>query len=78
VDEGTSKRRPNLTLEELRSLAAETGMPELYDDAVAAFEPLLKKHTTQSSISFGATFNGKEPADRTMAPILGGLTGNSA
>ena len=55
---GASKRRPNLTYEELEALADKAGVRELYDYAVAAFEPLLQKRTTQSSIGFAGSFNG--------------------
>jgi hypothetical protein len=55
---GASKRRPNLTYEELEALADEAGVRNLYDYAVAAFEQLLQKRTTQSSIGFAGSFNG--------------------
>jgi hypothetical protein len=55
---GASKRRPNLTYEELEAQADESGVRELYDYAVAAFETMLQKRTTQSSIGFGGSFDG--------------------
>ena len=48
----TSKRLPNLTDEEIRRLAEEAGVQEIYGYAVAAFGRLLKKQTTRSSITF--------------------------
>lgn len=55
---GTSKRRPNLTYEELAQLAAESGVQELYQHAVSSFEHALQKHTTRSSIGFAGLFEG--------------------
>lgn len=57
---GASKRRPNLTYEELRTLAADAGVLELYEHGVAAFEQLFQKHRTQSSIGFAANFDGSK------------------
>ncbi len=65
---GTSKRRPNLSYEELNALAAEAGMSDLYDHAVAAFEPLLQKHTTRSSIGFAGLFNGRRKTIISLLP----------
>lgn len=50
----TSKRLPNLTDEEIQRLAEEAGVQEIYGCAVSAFERLLKKQTTRSSITFAA------------------------
>jgi Endonuclease NucS len=55
---GSSKRRPRLTYEELEMLAEEAGVAELYGQAVASFEPLLKKHTTRTTIGFAGLFEG--------------------
>lgn len=55
---GASKRRPNLTYEELDAIAAEKGVQELYRHAVAGLERYLQKHTTRSSIGFAGTFTG--------------------
>jgi len=55
---GSSKRRPNLTYEELGALAEEAGVQDLYRYAVSAFEGSLQKHTTRSSIGFAGIFDG--------------------
>jgi hypothetical protein len=55
---GGSKRRANLTYEELKALANEAGVSELYGYAVAAFETTLQKQTTRSSIRFAGAFDG--------------------
>ena len=66
---GASRRRPNLSYDELVSLAAEAGVVELYAHAVSAFEPLLQKHTTRSSIVFTSDLNGSR---RTIIAFLPG------
>jgi hypothetical protein len=66
---GSSKRRPNLTEEELRMLAIEASMGDVYDHAVAAFEPLLKKRTTRSSIGFAGSFNGSRKNVISLIPL---------
>ena len=70
---GASKRRPNLTYEELETQAGEAGVRDLYDYAVATFEPLLQKRTTQSSIGFAGVVDGSRknvisflPGDRNV------------
>ena len=55
---GTSKRRPNLTYDELAQLAEESGVQDLYQHAVASLEQTLQKHTTRSSIGFAGLFEG--------------------
>lgn len=65
---GSSKRRPNLTYEELRSLAVDAGVEDLYDHAVAVFDPLLKKYTTQSSIGFAGMFKGSRKNVLSLIP----------
>ncbi len=55
---GTSKRRPRLTYEELEALAEDAGVAELYGHAVASLEPLLKKHTTRTTIGFAGQIEG--------------------
>lgn len=51
---GASKRRPNLTYEELNKIAQDNGVTALYRLAVAGLERYLQKHTTRSSIGFAA------------------------
>jgi hypothetical protein len=58
LTKGTSKRRPPLTYEELIKIADESGIHDLYQYAVSAFEKFLQKHTTRSSIGFSGLFNG--------------------
>jgi hypothetical protein len=55
---GASKRRPNLTYEELDAIATEKGVQDLYRHAVATLEHYFQKHTTRSSIGFTGMFNG--------------------
>ncbi len=66
---GVSKRRRNLSYEELSMLASEAGVGELYSHAVASFEPLLQKHTTLSSINFAGDFDGSR---KTVVAFLPG------
>jgi len=65
---GASKRRPNLTYEELQALAAGADVEDLYQHALAAFEPLLQKHTTRSSINFAASFDGSRKTVISLLP----------
>jgi len=69
---GTSKRRPNLTYDELARLADESGVSSLYQHAVAAFEQNLQKHTTRSSIGFTSDFDGSRKI------VIGLLPGESS
>ena len=55
---GTSKRRPNLTAEELARLAEASGVQDLYGHALAAFERCLKKRTTMSTMGFVGRLGG--------------------
>jgi hypothetical protein len=50
-------------------LASEAGIAEIYGHALAAFEPLLKKRTTQSSIGFAGSLNG---SSKTVISLLPG------
>ena len=65
---GSSKRRPNLSYEELKELAVEAGVLELYEYAVAAFEAVLQKHTTRSSIGFASSFSGSRKTVISLLP----------
>jgi hypothetical protein len=65
---GASKRRPNLSYEELKALAVQAGVAELYDYAVATLEPLLQKQTTRSSIGFASSFNGSRKTVISLLP----------
>lgn len=65
---GASKRRPNLTYEELDTIAAEQGVQELYRHAVANLERSFQKHTTRSSIGFTGVFNGSRKTIVSLIP----------
>jgi hypothetical protein len=65
---GTSKRRPNLSYDELSKLAAEAGVSDLYDYAMAALEPLLQRHTTRSSLGFTTSINGSRKTIISLLP----------
>jgi hypothetical protein len=63
-----SKRRRNLTYQELEAIAEEKGVQELYRHAVANFERYFQKHTTRSSIGFTAVFNGSRKTVVSLIP----------
>jgi hypothetical protein len=65
---GSSKRRPSLSYDDLSAQAAEVGIVDIYEHAVAALEPLLPKHTTRSSINFAALFDGSRRAIISLLP----------
>ncbi|MBK8232363.1 MAG: hypothetical protein IPK72_17705 [Candidatus Eisenbacteria bacterium] len=50
--DGQSKRRPNLTFDELSALAASNGVAQLFERAVAAFCQYFQTHTNRSSLVF--------------------------
>jgi len=68
LTKGSSKRRPNLTSEELAKMADEAGVAELYGHAVAAFGPLMKFRTTRSSIGFTGTVAGSQKVVISLLP----------
>lgn len=65
---GSSKRRPNLTYDELDAIAQDKGVAELYRRAVTGLERYLQKHTTRSSIGFAATLNGSRKTVVSLIP----------
>ena len=65
---GSSKRRPNLSYEELEAHATQAGVAELYEYAVAAFEAVLKKQTTRSSIGLVGSFDGSRRVVISLLP----------
>jgi hypothetical protein len=65
---GKSKRRHNLTYDELAKLADESGVQDLYHHAVATFDRDLKKHTTRSSVAFTGDFDGSRKAVVSLLP----------
>ena len=56
VSRGGSKRRPPLTLDELRGLAEDSGVVDLWDRAVAGFRPISQGVSRSRSSLF---FNGR-------------------
>ena len=65
---GTSKRRPNLTAEELARLAEASGVQDLYGHALAAFEHCLKKRTTMSTMGFVGRLGGGDNVVVSLSP----------
>ena len=66
--QGTSKRRPNLTYEELNKLAVNSGVDDLYQYAVTSFELLLQKHRTMQAVGFSALFDGSRKTVISLLP----------
>jgi len=54
---------------ELKALAVQVGVAELYEYAVASLEAVLQKHTTRSSIGFAGAFTGSR---KTVVSLLPG------
>jgi hypothetical protein len=71
---GTSKRRPRLTYEELEKQAAEAGVADLYGYGFARLDPLLKKHTTRSTIGFAGQF---DESRKNVISFLPGLSSHA-
>ncbi len=65
---GASKRRPNLTYDELEAIAAEKGIEELYAYGVANLETFFQKHTTRSSIVFTGLIDGSRKTVISLIP----------
>jgi len=65
----TSKRRPNLTYEQLAEIALLNGVEELYTQIVAGLSPHLSRHTTISSIAFTGDFEGSRRTAMGLYPI---------
>lgn len=64
----TSKRHPNLTYDQLATIAEEKGVKELYRQAVAGLERFFQRHTTRSSIGFTASFHGSRKTVVSLIP----------
>jgi hypothetical protein len=56
---GSSKRRPNLSPEQLEEIAQRNGVGDLYRRCVAPLENLYQKGTTRTSVAFKANLNGR-------------------
>lgn len=67
---GSSKRRPKLSYEELKTQAEEAGVDELYEHAVATFAsvPALRRYTSTSGIGFQAQLNESWKSILTFTP----------
>jgi hypothetical protein len=70
----SSKRRPNLTYEELENLAETNGVGELYRLLVQGLELLFGKHTTRSSLCFAANLDDSR---RTVFSLIPGESDTS-
>ena len=64
----TSKRRQSLSYEELNALAVEAGVEDLYQYAVATFERVLQRGSTQSSVRFAAVLDGGRKTIISLVP----------
>ena len=71
---GTSKRRRNLTPEELARLAQESGVQELYQHALLSFERRLKRRSTRSTMGFTAQLGGR---NKVVISVLPGQTSSA-
>jgi len=65
---GSSKRRPNLTYDQLEALAEERDVGDLYRYAVAALGSHLQKGTTQTSIAYVAQLGGSRKVVVSLIP----------
>lgn len=65
---GKSKRRPNLTYEQLEEMADEQGVGAFYRQMVTALDGRLSKGTTQSSIGFKAKIDGSRKTVFNLIP----------
>ena len=64
----SSKRRRNLTLDELQSMADDKGVGELYARFVADLSLFFYRHTTRSSIAFTGNLDGSRKAVFSLIP----------
>jgi hypothetical protein len=65
---GSQKRLPNLTFEELETLASTAGVSALYAYAVSSFGGLLRKDTTRSSMRLESQFDGSRRVVISLIP----------
>lgn len=63
-----SKRKPNLSLQELEEIANERGVGDFYSQLVVELEKHLQKTTTRSSLSFYGNIEGSRKAIFTLIP----------
>lgn len=64
----TSRRRPNLTFDQLEALAEESGVAELYRYTVGRLERYLTKSSTLSSLSFDGVIEGNRKRILNLIP----------
>lgn len=64
----SSKRRRNLTPDELQSMADDKGVGELYGRFVADLSPFFYRHTTRSSIAFTGNIDGSRKVVFSLLP----------
>jgi len=65
---GGSKRRANLTYEDLQRMAQENGVGALYSKLFEGLNALLGRHTTRNSIVFTGDFGGSKRAIVSFVP----------
>lgn len=65
---GVSKRRHNLTYEELQEIAKQNGVGNIYQPFVSGLNKFFAKHTTASSIAFTSDFNGSRRTVFSLSP----------
>lgn len=66
----TSKRRPNRTLEELRGIAEDNGVADLWDKAYEAFLPLSQSRgRSQSTLYFNVHIDGSTGVFVSLSPV---------
>lgn len=65
---GASKRRRNLTYEELQQQAEQNSVGELYSRLVSGLEEHLQKHTTRSSIGFAGMLDNSRKTVFSLIP----------
>lgn len=64
----SSKRKPNLTLEELQALAVERGVGHQYNRLVGVLEKYFTRTTTRSSLAFYGAFDDSRKAIFSLLP----------
>jgi hypothetical protein len=65
---GASKRKPNLTYEELQEIAKDNGVTHLYQRLVTGLDKHFGKQTTASSLAFTGTINGSRNTIFSLVP----------
>jgi len=66
---GSSKRKPNLTYEQLATAADEAGVGNLYREAFSRLNALFSKGTTRSTAGFAASLDGSRNAVVNLLPF---------